>query len=74
MPDLTRRFAYVGKEQHTFKPWRRKKFSWRALCSCGNMLEKTGTLEAVVEAWAKHIEDEGVRREEPVVWDNMSSW
>lgn len=74
MPNTTRRFAYVGKTKHSFKPWQRRKTTWKALCSCGNMLEKSGTFAQVLEAWANHVENEAARKEEPVVWDAMSSW
>lgn len=62
------RFAYVGKHRHNFEPWQRKKRSWRALCSCGQMLEKSGSFEEVFAAWESHIELEGERRELKIFW------
>jgi hypothetical protein len=63
-----RRFAYVGKERHNFEPWLRKKRSWRVLCSCKRMLEKSGAFEEIFAAWQDHIELEGERREQKIFW------
>lgn len=63
-------FAYVGKERHDFVPWMRKKRSWRATCSCQQMLERSGGLEQVEEAWKDHVREEGDRRSSEIFWYN----
>lgn len=61
-------FAYVEHDKHLFQPWMRKKGSWRANCSCGRMLDKSGSLEKVTEEWREHVKSEGERKEHEVFW------
>jgi hypothetical protein len=66
--EATKAFAYVLQDKHIFQPWMRKKGSWRVDCSCGRMLEKSGSLEQVTEDWRQHVIFEGERRERAPIW------
>lgn len=59
---MGRAFAYIEKDKHIFQPWMRKKGSWRANCSCARMLEKSGSLEKIMEDWRQHVISESERR------------
>jgi hypothetical protein len=65
---MAKQFAYVGRERHDFEPWMRKKRSWRIICTCRRMLEKSGGLEEVEAAWKEHVRKEGEIRELEVFW------
>lgn len=60
---MVKYFAYVLGVQHTFLPWKRKKGSWRATCTCNSMLEKTGPYERVLESWKEHVQEESERKD-----------
>lgn len=59
-------FAHVKGERHDFMFTKFHRRRWSGFCTCKRMLDKTGTQQAIANAWKEHIRLEGERQEAEV--------